>query len=279
MQKNPIISANAVAHIVTQSRHGGSTWMPPSDFHFTAADYSVALAEAEITPFADHLPFAFQHTEKGWQAVGIFGDHQNGNACLTLAGQWRAGYVPAAFRGYPFTLTEGEDAQLAILESAELLSGGYDGKAFFDASGNLAPLLEQTREFLIKIRQGRQRLSITIQELDSCGLLEPWNKLSGHVQAPADLPPLYGIDQRRFDALPDSQFIRLRRANAISLAYAQLHSRRKLGNLARLRQTPPPPADAATAGPAAHAASAGLTQGNDILALMNEELNRMNEEG
>jgi len=273
------ISANAVAHIITQSRHGGGTWMPPSDFHFTAAGYSVALAEAEIAPFADHLPFAFQHKEKGWQAVGVFGDHQNGNACFTPAGQWRAGYIPAAFRGYPFTITEGEEAQLAILESAELLSCGYDGKAFFDASGNLAPLLEQTRDFLIKIRQGKQRLSIAIQELDTCGLLVPWNKLSGHVQAPEDLPPLYGIDEHRLKALPDNNYIRLRWANAISLAYAQLHSQRKLENLARLRQAQPPQADAATAGPGAGAATAGLTQGNEILALMNEELNRMNEEG
>ncbi|WP_288365975.1 SapC family protein [uncultured Marinobacter sp.] len=268
------ISTDSVAYIITQGRHGGRTWKAPNGFGFAAAEHRVELADAEIVAFAEHLPFAFYFSENGWQALGIIGHELSGNVCVTPEGQWRSGYVPAALRGYPFAITEGNEAKLTIDESSGLLLDTYDGNPFFDTSGNLSPLLLKTRAFLIKLREGRRKLSLAIRELDKCGLLVPWEKLHAHLNSPNGEPDLCCIDETRFKALSDSEFLRLRWSNAISLIYAQLYSQRKLPTLIRLTEAHRHPVGKATA-----VVERGNNQpGNELLTLMTEEMANLGRE-
>lgn len=268
------ISTDPVAYIITQERHGGKTWKAPEGFGFAASDHSVELADAEIVSFAEHLPFAFYYSANGWQALGIIGNAQSGNVCVTPEGQWRAGYIPAALRGYPFAITEGNEAKLTIDESPGLVLDTYDGKPFFDTSGNLPPLLMKTRAFLIKLREGRRKLSLAIRELDKCGLLVPWEKLHTHTGSAGGQAELCCIDETRFKELSDKEFVRLRWSNAISLIYTQLYSQRRLPNLDRLAQTHQQLVDKATA----VTDQDKVATENQLLALMNEEAAKLNGE-
>ena len=266
------ISTDSVSYIITQERHGGRTWKPPQGFGFASGDHRVELADAEIVAFADQLPIGFFFSGNGWQALGIVGTPGKGNVCITPEGQWRCGYIPAALRGYPFAIAEGNDAELTIAENSGLLLNTYNGQPFFDASGQLSPLLSKTRAFLIKLREGRRKLSLAIRELDKCGLLVPWDKLHDCTSPHIDGPDLCCIDEKRFKALSDSDFIRLRRANAISLVYAQLYSQRKLANLNRLCQLHEKQNEITSAAPLQDE----TTETNEFLALMNEEMDKLN---
>ncbi|SFD95660.1 SapC protein [Marinobacter sp. DSM 26671] len=259
------------AEVITQARHGGKTWRAPQGFHFANDEYLVKLTDAEIITFADHLPFAFQFTENSWQALGMIGNPHTGNACVTSDGQWQSGYIPAILRGYPFDITADQQAMLAIRENSGLVLDNYEGQPFFDASGNLSPLLTKTRAFLVKVQEGRRKLSAAIRELDRHGLLAPWESFSAQLSLPGTGPDLLRVDEKRFRELPDRDYLRLRRANAITLIYAQLYSQRRLPNLTRLTQLRHNH-ESNTDARYSDAMQGGTSAENELIALISKEM-------
>lgn len=204
-------------------RHGSRTWSRFRDYGFAATRTHVEIAIQELQPAALALPLAFRPVAGEWQLVACCGIRPAANACLTPAGSWRARYVPALLRAYPFAMAAADSA-LLVDEASGLVHERLQGEAFFDAAGQPATLVRRIERFLQAVREGCARTARVANQLAGRNLLVPF-------KPDQTGPDLYRIDERRWDALDDALLPDLRDSGGLAVAYAQLLSQGNLGLL------------------------------------------------
>ena len=89
---------------------------------------------------------------KHWQAVAVMGPIEGANVFVSREGKWRASFVPALLRVYPFKLTGA--GELALWEDYPPEPLAAEGVQPFYKSCALAPWLQQTLNFLPTVQSG-----------------------------------------------------------------------------------------------------------------------------
>jgi len=220
-------------------------WRRHDHYHFTAKDSWTQVVVAELPALLPMYALAFfPRTEGGYQLIAIQGLHAGENCYLDQSGRWLVGYVPSAYRGYPFTLREailGEKRNLVLcfdLESGlyrETPDPGNGDVRFFDDSGLPNPLLKQLLNFFTATAKGHHQTNNAVDKLEQAQLLKPWS-LSIDNPEPGKplLKGLYRIDEVALNSLPSTELDILHKANALPVAYAQLFSMPRLKTLCHL---------------------------------------------
>lgn len=203
--------------------HGHLGWCPARDFAFARQTTVVPLAAAEIARVAQGLPVLFQKRGGQWQAVALMGSVQGRNLFVSRDGKWRARFVPAVLRVYPFLLTE--DGTLGLWEDYEpdpLAAPG--AQPFYDGAG-LSDRLQQTLRFLKTVQAGIAAVNRTLQQLDTVGALTAWAVPLGDAPHPEGMVAgLSALDPKRFETLEDALLLELFRSGAMRWLHAHLDS-------------------------------------------------------
>lgn len=186
--------------------HGDKYWQRFSNYHFTARTASVPIVAAELGQAVRTLPLAFARQGNDYVLVAVLSNTPNRNLYLAPNGKWLGGYVPALFRGYPFSLQDG------VLHVDEAMVGDQPGESFYDDNGELSPPVKEVLGFLQKLDRNRQDTDRAVAALTTQGLLKEWQ--SG----------LMITDEAKLNSLPDELFLKLRQTASLPLAYAQLMS-------------------------------------------------------
>lgn len=211
--------------------HGQLGWRKPAGFGFARAIAVQPLAADEIGRVAQSIPVAFRQAQGRWQAVAVLGPARGANLHVAHDGRWRAGFVPAALRVYPFRLTE--RGALALWEGHAPQPAAAEGVEPFFPEGRLNGTLARTRAFLARLRTRIDATHAPLAFLDSRGVLAPW-QVPG-IDAPdpgAALDDLWCLDRAGFEALRNADWLALRQAGAVGWLYAHLDS---LHHAARFR--------------------------------------------
>ena len=98
------------------------------------------------------------------------------------------------------------------------------------------------------MERSRRGTDLAVAALAQAGVIRPWQIKLKTDQGEQAISGLHRIDEAALTALPDDVFLKLRKASALPLAYAQMLSAGQLGifeHLARLHNQPAPPAAAA----------------------------------
>jgi len=210
---------------VSPQKHFSKYWQRFTSYRFASQSQFAPLVLLELSVAVQAMPLCFIHRNDYCHLVGLLSPVSGENYYVAPDGRWLGGYVPACFRGYPFSLEriKGND-QLALCvdESSGLISDSK-GEPFFDKDGQLAKPVSDVFEFLKKIGQNRVLTQKAVDTLAEAGLLTGWDMKGA--------TGLYKIDEPKLMSLGDDAFLTLRKRHALPIAYAQLFS---MGNTAML---------------------------------------------
>lgn len=215
---------------VSRQQHAGARWRPRKGFAFARPLQVADILLPELSKLLPHYALGFVQRDGNYQPVALLGVGGEKNLYVDADDKWLARYVPAALRGYPFTLAAREDGDKVLcLNEAHLVSEGTsdDGtQPLFAEDGNLAEPTARTLEFLKQCDQARTATAAATKALGEAELFKPWPlKVNrGEGQEPLTLEGLFHIDEQKLNGLEPEVFAGLRRSGALLLAYSQLLS-------------------------------------------------------
>jgi hypothetical protein len=234
--------------------------LPVGDWSVTGRLNSAFVATAEFADVCREFPIVFVRAGKAADGkeqiapIAVLGLQQEQNLYVD-GGRWRAGYVPAVLRSYPFCLGRlGADRLAICVDMSWSGVGQGEGQALFEADGKPAPLLQEMQKHLERLDAEIQRTRLACARLLELDLLRD-------MRFDATLPDgrkhsvdgFLTVDESKAQVLPDAVVGELHR-NGI-LGMIQLHWV-SLGNMRRLVEWYVERAPAPTGATAANAANA-----------------------
>lgn len=223
--------------VISREHHAAKRWQRYTSYAFAAADAVVPLVAHELPPAVLSLPIGFIQAGDQFIPVAVFGLKSGQNLFVTPDGRWLGGYIPAAYRGYPFALASTEEGQqvLCIDEDSGLLSE-TEGEAFFGEDGQPAQGVKDVLDFLTQVAQNRQATQRICAVLQQHNLVQPWLIKMQSEEGEKSIEGLFRIDEAALNQLPAEAFEDLRQGGGLPIAYCQLLSMRHLPRLGALAQ-------------------------------------------
>ena len=223
---------------INPEQHAKKVWKQVANYTFAAADAVVPLVGAELTEAIPLMPIGFVKHEAGYQLVAITSLQRGQNLYVAPDGEWRGTYTPAALRAYPFQLAQQEgvgDFILCINEASGLVvENTEDGNAFFDDQDQPTQGIKDIVNFLTQIKASQDVTQEAVNALADAGLITPWeiNLKQGEKVVPVE--GLFSVDEAALNKLDDQDFLAVRKAGGLVIAYGQLFSMNQLAVLERL---------------------------------------------
>lgn len=147
-------------------------------FGFAEQTNSLYIAAVEFANIAREYPIVFgSDSNGGIFPVVLLGLKNNQNLFINGNGEWKATYIPAYVRRYPFILasadTDAGQFTVCIDEAYTGFNTAEEGQALFDAAGEHTPMLQQAVDFLKDYQNHVQLTTGFCQNLKDLELLEP----------------------------------------------------------------------------------------------------------
>ncbi|MEN9775603.1 MAG: hypothetical protein RL322_2673 [Pseudomonadota bacterium] len=209
------------------SRHATLRVRPALDQAYARTLQRSIVMQSEIRRAAARYPIVFVEDPEtdGFRPVALFGLAPGDNVFVGSDGQWRASYIPAVVRAYPFVLARSDrpDRFLVCIDEASDLVGHDEGAPLFQSDGQPDQALEEVKAFLARLRGMQLATDAFTRALAQRNLLTPFTIQAGR----ADSPPLQGcyvVNEERLDALPIEHLADLRARGWLSTIYAHLMS-------------------------------------------------------
>ena len=225
---------------IAPESHAKKVWKNVPDYAFAAADTVIPLVGAELGKTISGMPTGFIKQEVGYQLVAITSLQAGMNLYVAPDGKWLGTYIPAVLRAYPFRLAQQESSDKSILcineASGLVVESTEEGNAFFDDQNQPT---QGIKDILNLLSEVEVKLAVTqgaVNALDDAGLITPWalNLKQGEEVVP--VTGLFHVDEAALNKLDDDDFLALRKAGGLAVAFAQLLSMNQLAVLERLDQ-------------------------------------------
>jgi hypothetical protein len=222
--------------VISREQHAGKRWKRYTSYSFAAGDAVAPLVAQELPRACLSLPIGFVKAANDvYQVVAVQGLQPGTNLWVAPDGRWLGGYVPAAYRGYPFVLANAEDGRrvLCVRGDSDLVNE-TDGEPFFDEEGKPAKPVQDVLNFLEQVANNGRSTSRLCALLAEHGVIQPWEIQLKAGDGEQKVQGLYRIDEAALNALPVEAFDALRKGGALPLVYCQLLSMQHLPKLGQL---------------------------------------------
>jgi len=216
---------------VSRSQHAQKNYQPRERYHFAANQPVANVLLAELSKLVPHYALGFVEHGESYQPIALLSLDGHTNLYVHTDGRWLSTYVPAAMRGFPFTLANNKEGKQVLAIDQEHLSKEW-GTPLFGEDGSLNEPVEQTLNFLQQCEQNRQVTAAATQKLAEAGVIESWplELNTGEGQEPLPVNGLYRINEQALNGLEAQAYAELR-GGPMALAYAQLFSMSQLNQL------------------------------------------------
>ncbi len=195
---------------------------------FAAETNSVILLAAEFSKACREYPLVFVADQGTFFPVAILGLRDGQNLFINKEGRWRASYVPAYVRRYPFIPAKKEGAKdyiVCIDERYEGFNREGRGERLFLDDGEVSTALERSLSFLQEFQIQHQRTVAFCAAMFEHGLMEPMRldvaMASGEKLL---LNGLYILNRQKMAELKEEAIVSLYRQGHLELAFAHLFS-------------------------------------------------------
>jgi hypothetical protein len=162
---------------VTKERHRDWFVETGHDYSFTRSTNSVPLMTVEFPSAGCEYAIVFGSAGEGATVpVAILGIENKKNLYVTGDGGWKAHYIPAFVRRYPFMFaTDGEAGNftLCIDEGFAGCNQEGHGRPLFDDQGKRTDYLQSVLKFLQQYQVQHQRTQAFVERLQDLDLFEP----------------------------------------------------------------------------------------------------------
>ncbi|WIX33796.1 SapC family protein [Salinicola sp. JS01] len=226
---------------LSTQRHLGDGWLKKRGYEYAAERPVAELVAEEVARALPTLPLAFMPEGEQWALVAVLSLDSRHNLFVHPDGRWMGGYVPAAFRGYPFALLHDPQGDRRVLgfdaDSGLWVEGAEGEHRFFDDAGKLAPQVERTLTFLRQYDDQRRTTRHAVTALAETGLIVPWRfSVNDDAGEPHRVDGLYRLDEAALRGLSGEILSDLAQSGALAIAYAQLYAQHRLPGLTRLAE-------------------------------------------
>jgi hypothetical protein len=190
----------------------------------------------EFAAASTHLPIVFLPSAGLPVAVFLVGLRAGQSALVGPDGGWRGQYIPAYLRRYPFMFGEVAGGEpIVCIDSAYRSAEAEAGDRLFTDEGKDTPLLVERIRLMNEYYAAAKSNDAFIKSLNDLGLFRPITVdakfQSGESVA---LHGLMVVDEQKLNALPDEDFLRLRKEGILAPIYAHLISLAKIDEVRRL---------------------------------------------
>jgi hypothetical protein len=233
-----LVYENAVP--VSRQRHKDWAVKTGADFSFARKVNSVPLMVGEFASAAPEYPVVFAGTKEEVVPAVLLGFRDHENLYVEDNGGWKAKYIPAFLRRYPFVFASHADGQnftLCIDESFSGCNTDGRGERLFDSTGEQTQYVKTVLGFLQAYQQQFQRTQALCRKLRELDLLEP---MQAQISLPAGqritLGGFFAVNRDRLKSLPAETLAELARADELELIYLHLgsmHNFTAMGDRAR----------------------------------------------
>jgi len=215
---------------VSSGRHAKCSVEAGAGFAFTRKVNSVPLMAVEFPQATPEYAVVFAQSGDDVVPVVILGARQNENLYLADDDAWRAKYVPAFIRRYPFVFSPSEDGKtftLCVDEAFQGLNYLGRGQALFTEDGKPTPYVDNVLKFLQEYRAQFLRTQAFCKKIKELDLLEPMQAQftlgSGEKMS---LGGFQVVDRKRLKALSGETLQQLAANDELELIYLHLQSMR-----------------------------------------------------
>jgi hypothetical protein len=213
---------------LSRTEHRGKKWRRVAGYAFSRTEAVVPLVGAEVANAARAMPIAFVEQGGRYGLIGLLSPALGHNMYVTADGRWLGSYIPAWLRTYPFSLVRLKENPQSVLcydtDSGLMVDGEGPGEAFFDADGEPSAAIKPLITILTELEKSRPQTEAGVAALAEAGVIIPWAITLKLPEREQPVTGLYRVDEAALNALGDEAFIRLRKASALPIAYAQLLS-------------------------------------------------------
>jgi hypothetical protein len=216
---------------VSAARHADVSVDSGSDYAFTADTNAVPLMAIEFLRAATEYAIVFTPVGQQILPAVVLGVRGQQNLYLDGESHWRAQYVPAFVRRYPFVFSTAADRQtltLCIDETHKGVNREGRGRRLFDEERKPSAYTGQLLKFMQDFQAHFQRTLLFCQKLKELDLLEP---MGAEVTLPGkgeklSLGGFLAVSRRKLRELKGEQFESLARTDELELIYLHLYSLR-----------------------------------------------------
>ena len=194
-------------------------------FGFAAGAHLLPALIEEFAAAARHIPVVFAPAGKTCTPVFLCGLEPGRNLFVDADGRWDAPYVPAYLRRYPFILGErGEADPLVCIDTAFEGLGETTGTALFEEDGSQSRALAGIVRLVADFAASARRTEALCERLTALDLLKTVTIDVQKAGATASIHGLSIVDEDKLAALPDEDFLALRRGGLLPAVFAHLFS-------------------------------------------------------
>jgi hypothetical protein len=256
MSKQLLIYQSAVS--ISAARHKNSSVEPVPGYAFSAGINAVPLMAIEFLRAASEYAVVFTQAGEDVAPAVVLGIKGDQNLYLSGDGTWKAKYIPAFIRRYPFVFSTSGDGKMLTLcidESYPGLNTEGRGQALFGQDGKPTPYVDAVLKFLQEYQAQFERTRAFCKRIKEMGLLEP---MQAEVVTPKGgkmtLAGFLGINRNKLRTLSAENLATLAKTDELELLYLHLYSLRNFddvkerlfGTLASDPTATPEPAGAAS---------------------------------
>ena len=216
------------------------------DFGFAAKVNSVPLMAVEIPMAAREYTIVFAGTEESVTPVVVLGFADAQNVYLDENKAWKADYIPAFVRRYPFVFAQNQDAtQFTLCVDEDWTGCNREGRGqrLFDENGEQSEYLKNMLKFLSDYQAQFIRTQAFCKKLKDLNLLEP---MQAQITLPGGekraLGGFLGASRARIKTLSAEKLAELSKTDELELAYLHMASLNNLGSVVN-RSVPKTPSD------------------------------------
>jgi hypothetical protein len=202
-------------------------------YAFASASHVIPAVVDEFAAAARHVPILFVPGTPAPSAVFLVGVRPGHNDLVDPEGNWRAGYVPAFLRRYPFMLGETpQGGALACIDDRYVAFNKASGQPLFREDGSDSPFLQQKIQLINDYFAAAKRTDVFMRSLQDLQLLRT---VTIEARAPEGVSSamhgLLVVNEARLNELPADDFMDLRRQGFLAAIYAHLLSLKSIDSL------------------------------------------------
>lgn len=220
---------------VNKKRHSDWSIKAENNYDFARSVNSVPLMAVEFPKASQDYAIVFAGKDNDVVPVVVMGVREGENAYVDEQGKWKAPYVPAFIRRYPFvfaTSDEGKTLTLCLDETYEGCNQEGRGERLFDTEGEQTQYLEKVLSFLQDYQAQYQRTQLFCKKLNELGLLEEMGaKFTLPGQEERTLTGFKTINREKLKGIPADELAALMANDGLELIYLHLQSLNNLNKV------------------------------------------------
>lgn len=233
MAKQLLIYNSAVP--VSSARHAKVAVEASDSYAFSAGVNAVPLMAVEFPRASAEYAIVFTAEGDNVMPAVVLGVRNEQNLYLSPDSRWKADYIPAFIRRYPFVFSNSADGKtltLCIDESHPGVNREGKGNALFGEDAKPTPYVEKVLEFLKEFQAQFERTRQFGKRIKELQLLEP---MQANVTTPkgeqVTLGGFLGISREKLRALNGETLEKLAKNDELELLYLHLASMRNFSEV------------------------------------------------